>query len=304
VTADEHALWDVIGIGENSIDYVYRLPALPSPNAKLPISGHRVAAGGQVATAMCACARLGLRASYIGAFGHDENGRRSRREVERHGVHTGYAVERAVPNRYAVILVDERTSERVVLWERHPSLDLAPAELPAEVIRTARLLHVDGTDETCSIVAARMAREAGVRVTSDIDRVTARTPELIAAVDVVMLAEDVPARLTRDANLESAVRTLRARDTQWVCVTRGAGGATLLADDQVWHSPAFRVTTVDTTAAGDVFRAGFIDAWLRGNAPGEILRYANAAAAVSCTKAGAIDSVPSREEVDALLRAG
>jgi sugar/nucleoside kinase (ribokinase family) len=293
--------WDVIGIGENSIDYVYRIPEPPWPNAKIPISGRRIWPGGQVATTVCACARLGLRASYIGAFGADDNGARVRRELENRGVHTGHALTRHAPNRYAVILVDERTGDRVVLWERSPALALDIADVPAATIADTQLLHVDATDEPCAIAAARTARQAGVRVTSDIDRVTDRTAELIQVVDVAIVAEHVPHELTGEADVERALRRLRARDDQSVCVTLGARGAMLLEGERVHHSPAFRVNAVDTTGAGDVFRAGFIHALLRGQPPEHILRFANAAAAASCTREGAIDSVPTLEEVTRLV---
>ena len=76
----------------------------------------------------------------------------------------------------------------------------------------------------------------------------------------------------------------------------------MLAGDQLVHAPAFTVTAVDTTAAGDVFRAGLIYGLLNDYAPHEMLRFANAAAAVSCTRSGAIASVPRLEEVWPLFR--
>ena len=66
---------DVLGVGCNSVDYVYRLPAAPradSPTAKMRIHSHSVFCGGQTATAMAACAALGLRAGYLGAVGNVE----------------------------------------------------------------------------------------------------------------------------------------------------------------------------------------------------------------------------------------
>src|SRR4051794_41952101 len=71
--------WDVIGIGENSVDFVNLLPGYPQPYgpaAKMRIRERRVLCGGQMATAMCACASLGLRAKYVGVTGTDDNGRR------------------------------------------------------------------------------------------------------------------------------------------------------------------------------------------------------------------------------------
>lgn len=279
--------WDVVGVGENSVDVVYGL------------AGRKrcVSPGGQVATTLCTCAALGLRAAYVGTFGHDENARLGRDELERRGVHTGTAWTRYAPNRCAVILVDER-GDRTVFWQRDPALRLRPEEIVPDVITRATLLHVDNVDEDAAIRAARIARDAGMHVTTDIDQVTPRTMDLVRAATIPILAEHVPHALTGDGNLERALRTLGGDRKGMMCVTLGARGAMLLDEDRLHHASALAVDTVDTTGAGDVFRGAFIYALLRGDAPEGILRYANAAAAASCTRAGAIGGVPTLEEVD------
>jgi sugar/nucleoside kinase (ribokinase family) len=67
------------------------------------------------------------------------------------------------------------------------------------------------------------------------------------------------------------------------------------------HSPGFKVHAVDTTGAGDVFRAGFIYGTLQGWDTEHVLRFANAAAGLSCTRPGAIGGVPALDEIEALL---
>jgi sugar/nucleoside kinase (ribokinase family) len=87
-------------------------------------------------------------------------------------------------------------------------------------------------------------------------------------------------------------------------VTLGEQGAMAIDDQGTHYAPAFAVEAVDTTGAGDVFRAGFIYAWLRSWPTDDILRFANAAAAVSCTRLGALGGIPSLEEVEALAATG
>jgi sulfofructose kinase len=297
--------YDVIGVGTNSLDFVYVLPEYPRPSgptAKLPITSYRVSPGGQMATALCACAALGLRASYVGAFGSDDNGRRMRQELTRRGVSTDHAPTRDAPNRHAVILIDERHGERVVLWDRDPRLAMRADELPSRLIAGARLVHVDDEDEAVAIEAAQLARRAGLPVTSDIDRVTRRTAELIEAVTVPILAEHVAEALTGESDMDRALRAVRAPHHTLLCATIGARGAMLLDGDRLDHVPGFRVDAVDTTGAGDVFRGAFIYALLRGDRPTEIVRFANAAAAVSCTRYGAFGGVPTLEEINFRLK--
>jgi sulfofructose kinase len=300
--------WDVLGVGCNSVDYVYRVPALPqgnSPTAKLRITSHTMSYGGQTATAMAACAALGLRAAYLGAVGNDAAGDGVREELARHGVDVSLVLTRDCANRFAVIPVDEHNGDRVVLWARDARLGLHENEIRPETIAAARLVHVDDEDETAAIRAARLAREAGVPATSDIDHLTARTRDLIAAVSIpIFNAHTLPA-LTGEADPMRALNALRrSHPDGMLCVTLGEHGAMLLADGQLVHEPGHKVDAVDTTGAGDVFRAGFIHALLQGKPPREILRFANAAAAVSCTRAGAIASVPALPEIESAVSAG
>jgi len=296
-------MYDVVGLGENSIDYVYRLPVYPRPSgplSKVQIAAAQVLPGGQVATTVATCASLGLQTKYVGVFGNDANGERIRGELARRGVDVSAAIVRQCPNRYAVILVDEAHGERVVLWDRDVRLDLRDDELSAETLTNTRVLHVDDVDEITSIAAATLARDAGAMVTSDIDRVTNSTPELIDAVTVAIFSEHVPTTLTGEATAERALRRLRERHRGWLCVTLGSHGSMLLVDDDLYRAPAVTIDVVDTTGAGDVFRGAFIYALLRGDSPPGILRFANAAAALSCSQDGAIDSVPTLADVENL----
>ena len=87
-------------------------------------------------------------------------------------------------------------------------------------------------------------------------------------------------------------------------MTRGEAGAVALDGDVFHAAPSFDVKVVDATGAGDVFRAGFIFGLLQKWAVPTILRFANAAAALSCTRLGAIPSVPALADVDALVVRG
>jgi len=296
--------WDVLGVGCNSVDYVYRLPASPQangPTAKLRIASHQAMCGGQMATAMAACAGLGLRAGYLGSTGDDHNGRLIVSELQQRGVDVSHVMTRDCANRFAVITVDETSGERIVLWDRDDRLNLTAADLDPAVIGAARLVHVDDEDQEAAIAAALVAKAAGVPVTSDIDRVTERTNQLISVVSVPIFAEHVLPAITGEADVERGLRRVRRSHTGLLCVTLGAGGAMLLEGDDLVSEPAFRITAVDTTGAGDVFRAAFICGLLSESPPRELLRFANAAAAISCTRRGAMNSVPARDEVERLL---
>jgi sugar/nucleoside kinase (ribokinase family) len=299
---------DVVGVGANSIDFVCRLPVYPEPSgphSKLNIRDYVRSPGGQAATVLSACASLGLRTSYVGTVARDDNGALILDALKARGVDTTRAILRDGANPFAVILVADESSrhgERIVLWKRPDEMRLAPADLPADVVSGARFLFVDDVDIDAAIAAGQAGLAAGIPVTTDIEAVKPRTDDLIAAVSLPIFAEQVPRALTGETDPERALRLLRNRHDGLLSITLGERGAALLDGDRFIHQPGFPVDAVDTTGAGDVFRAGFIYATLRGDAPAEVLRFACAAAAVSCTRRGAINSVPALEDVDSLLR--
>ena len=294
--------FDVVGIGEHSCDEIIRVSGAVAPNSKIRIVGRQSRHGGQVSTTLATCASLGLKAAYLGAIGADVTGAAHVLNLEMRGVDNTHCIRRrGVRTRTAVIVVNEQTGDRTVLVDRDPGLDLRREEVADDVIAGARVLHVDDTDPAASLAAARVARRAGVRVTSDFDQINAATADLIAAVSVPILAESMPAALTGETDPGRALRALSRPEHQMICVTLGARGAMMLVGDRVYDSPAFAVTVVDSTGAGDVFRGAFITAMLRGDNPEQILRFSNAAAAIACTREGAIDSVPTLDQIEALL---
>ncbi|HEX8028392.1 MAG TPA: PfkB family carbohydrate kinase, partial [Vicinamibacterales bacterium] len=238
---------------------------------------------------------------YLGSVGHDHNGRLIVSELQRRGVDTSHVMTRECANRFAVIAVDETSGERIVLWDRDDRLNISTAEIDPALIAAARIVHVDDEDQDAAIAVARLAGDAGVPVTSDIDRITDKTGDLIAAVTFPIFAQHVLPAITGETDLRLGLQQLRRSHQGILCVTLGPGGAMLLAGDELVSEPGFNVTAVDTTGAGDVFRAAFIHGLLKDAAPRELLRFANAAAAVSCTRAGAMNSVPTRDEIERLI---
>ena len=301
--------FDAVGFGLNMTDLLVMVARFPRPDSKQPIRRQAYSPGGQAASAMVACARLGWRARYVGCFGDDENGRQGRSSLADEGVDVSACrVASDTRNGLSVILVDERTGERTVLWSRDPGLALRPGDVDPAAVCAGRTLLVDCHDTAASTAAARHARQAGVRTVIDVERVRDGIDALLAEIDVIITAQDFPATLTGEGRPGAALCAIR--DTYHpalVCMTLGAEGSLALVGDVEVRTPAFRVPVVDTTGAGDVFRGGFIAGWLRAGDDAEVedvLRYANAVAALKCRGLGAREASPTLMEVDTLLGGG
>ena len=299
--------FDVTGLGQNSVDLVARVSTFPAPNTKQRLQGLAWLPGGQVASALVCCARLGWRARYVGRFGSDELGEIGRHSLTAEGVDLGTpAVVEGARTRCAIVLVDEDTGERTVLWDRDPRLVVQPADVPDDVFGRTRIVLVDGEDMQASIRAATIARASGAVTLVDVEAVEPGVEELLAAIDVIIVSEGFPERLTGMAETSVALNELVRRFKPAVaCVTLGARGCLACTDDGEVAAPAFPIDCVDSTGAGDAFRGGFISALLEANGQAtlqDVLRYANAVAALACRRPGAREGLPRREEVARMLQ--
>jgi sulfofructose kinase len=295
--------FDVVGLGENSVDYVAVADRYPDRNTKRRLERFAVLPGGQIATAVAACARMGWRSRYVGVFGGDAAGTLSRESLANEGVDlTATQTIASASNRCAVILVDPASGDRTVLWHADPALRIG--NVPAEIAASGRVLLVDGEDIAASTQAAAAARRAGVATIVDVDAVHAGIESLLHEIDAIIVAESVPPALTGLTDPGRALETLaREYRAPLVCMTLGAEGSLTRCGGREIRTPGFPVETVDTTGAGDVFRAGFAAAclcWPDGELERALL-YANAAAALSCRAVGARGALPSAGDVEALL---
>lgn len=295
--------YDVIGVGTNSVDEVVSLPASLSSAAdsgKARIVRRVTLCGGQTATVTAACARLRLATRYIGVFGSDQRGALIERALLEQGVDLSRAVRCDAPNRSAIILVEPH-GRRTVLWHRSEKLCLPVESLLGDALR-GRVVHVDDDDPQMALAAVRQGRAMGASVTSDIEHLSDTTEMLVSTVSYPILERRLASELTGEPDPERALRQLRRFNAGLLVVTLGDLGSAALEGDRFHHAPACPVEAIDTTGAGDVFRAGFIYGVLREWAVPDVLRFANAAAALSCTKAGAIPSTPTLDEVDQFLK--
>ncbi len=302
VSFPEGKEYDVVGLGLNAVDHLLVVDRFPERGSEVAASTYRHLGGGQVATAINTCARFGLKSKYIGKVGSDDAGRITVESLRAEGIDTASViVEPGAYNQFAVIIIDGVSGERTILWDRDPRLSFRPGELRREEVTAGKLLHLDGHDVAASLAAARWAGEAGVPVSIDIDEVKEGIEELVAEIDLLIVSADFPEKLTGISDREAALRELARRARGFACMTLGARGAAAYFKGEMIYSPGFKVRAVDTTGAGDVFRGAFIYALFQGWGLERTLRFANATAALSCTRIGARPSIPDLGEVAALL---
>jgi sugar/nucleoside kinase (ribokinase family) len=287
---------DVVGLGSNAVDAVCVVPNFPQPNSKIQLNDVRVEFGGQVATALITCTRLGLTGRYIGSVGADQWGKaqlaslRSEKNLEVQVREVDGAA-----SQFSVILLEQDVGERTILTRRDPKLKYPAAALRREMIVTGRVLHLDGYDPEAALQAAVWAREAGMPIVIDVDALPDESsPELLRLVDYLIATSE----FAQDP------RELADRyGCPVVGITRGSAGAVFLDHGCLLESPAFRVPVTDTTGAGDVFHGAFIYGLLQNWSLPETIRFSHAVAAMKIMHSGARRGIPTLDEVKNFLAA-
>jgi sulfofructose kinase len=296
--------FDVVGIGLNATDTLLLVPHFPAYAGKVLFEERILSPGGQVASAMVTCARLGLRAKYIGTVGDDERGRIQMESLAVSGINVDdVRVREGCANQSAYIIVDRATGERTVLWRRPDCLRIEPSDISPEQITCARLLHIDGHDTPAMERAASIARAAAMPVTLDVDAVYHGLERLLPYVDYMVASSEFPVQWTDQTDPFKALAMIQEEYGMRVAaMTLGAYGALALAEGKFLYSPAFVVNCVDTTGAGDVFHGAFCYAVLQGMPMRETLDFCNAMAALNCTALGARGGIGGLDEARALMR--
>jgi sulfofructose kinase len=298
--------FDVVGVGQNATDTLILLSHFPAYAGKVAFERELLSPGGQVASALVTCAKLGLRVKYIGTVGDDERGRIQLESLRESGINLDdVEVRENCPNQTAYILIDQATGERTVLWQRNDCLRLDPESMTVEKITSARLLHIDAHDTATVAKAAQIARDHRIPVTVDVDTIYHGFDQVLPHVDYLVASSEFPVQWTNERDPFRALEMIQEEfHIPVAAMTLGALGALARVEGSFIYSPAFVVNCADTTGAGDVFHGAFCYAVLQKMPMRETLEFSNAMAALNCTALGARGGISTIEQARALMQRG
>jgi ribokinase len=294
----------VVVVGSLNLDYVVPVPRHPRPGETVLGGDLARHPGGKGANQAVAAARLDQPVAMVGRVGEDEPGRLLTATLaDAGGDASGVQVTRGAPTGVALITVDE-AGENAIVVSPGANARLSGADVADRAPLLARAAVTLAQLEVPLEAVEAVARAAGGTLVLNPAPARDLPAELLAAVDLLVpnrgeLALLAGAAPTDDLDeLARLARSLQGPDA--VIVTLGADGALLVDDTGVEHVPPVPVSAVDTTAAGDAFCGALADALVRGEPLGAAVRWANRAAAVTVTRAGAQPALPTRREVEEL----
>ena len=294
----------MVGIGSTVYDTLMVIDRFPTEDTKLQGIETKVQGGGPCATALAAARKLGISAAYMGTIGDDPFGTFMMADFARWGIDT-HAV-RVVPGGvsfHSVVLLNRASSSRTCIWNKGTVPPPRPEELDLEMLKYARILHLDGHMLDAALFAARFCRDAGVKVSYDAGGTYPGVEALLPLADYLIPSEEFALKMTGESTAEAAAGRLYAECRPEVLViTQGVRGGILMDESGMRTYASYPVDAVDTNGCGDTFHGAFAAAKIQGMDSDTACRYASAAAAIKCTRLGARAAMPNDEECRAFLR--
>jgi 2-dehydro-3-deoxygluconokinase len=274
--------------------------------------------GGDTSNAAIAAARQGADVAYFTALGDDAFGADFLALWDREGVDRSHVSMRE-GGRTGIYFISHGPQGHAFSYFRAGSAAslVGPADIPENVVRSARVLHVSGISQAISTSACdavfqaiRVARDAGTTVSYDtnlrlrlwpLERARAVIHAAVALSDIARPGLDDARQLTGLTTPEEVCAFYLGLGCRIVALTLGKDGTMIAVPGETRIVPAYPVEAVDATGAGDTFGGAFLAEWLRHGDPFSAARYANAAAALSTRGYGAVAPIPRRAEVETFL---
>ncbi|OMP68357.1 PfkB family carbohydrate kinase [Domibacillus epiphyticus] len=316
-------------IGEVLIDFI----PLQKGRALKDVVSFERAPGGAPANVAAAVAKLGGRSAMITKLGADAFGDFLLEKLEEAGVETRYVIRTKEANTGLAFVSLREDGERDFSFYRNPSADLllTEDEVNESLFESGDILHfcsvdlVDSPMKQAHVKAIQSAKERGALISFDPN---VRLPlwdspeacretilDFIPTAHIVKISDEELAFVTGIQNEDDAIDSLFVGDVQAVIFTKGAGGATLYLNNLSVDAGGFSVDVQDTTGAGDAFIGALLYRLLDAGADQHelktvlerdgqsILSFANAAGAITTTGKGAISSLPSKKQIEDMIKA-
>lgn len=285
---------DVLCVGHAAYDHVFSVSHHPERDEKLFADSLIGCGGGPAANAAVTISRLGFRSAFAGYLGQDIHGHAHHQEFLCEGVDTRFLVRGEAPTPVSVVLVKPDGSRSLVCYKGETQA-LAESDVDFSGLQATVLLF-DGHEPALS---HGLLGQSAPKVL-DAGSLHAGTESLMFHVDYLVGSEKFARQWLGEDDPERAVRLLSERSPA-VVITLGERGLIWRKAGESGHLPAFSVSSVDSTGAGDAFHGAFAAALSAGRAWPEILRFASAAGAACCEVLGARPGLPNAADIARLV---
>jgi len=287
--------------GSLNMDLVITSPREVLQGETIHGSGFMTNCGGKGANQAVACGKLGGNVYMGGAVGNDEFGSTLLTNIQKFGV-DGSAVARmeGVSSGVAVIVVIDNDN-RIIL-DGGANMKASKEDVDKLLAKAEKGdFFLSQLENDLDVVGYGLetAQKKGMITILNPAPIDKRIEKYLPFVDYIVPNESEFALLTNTQSITEGAKILAEKGVKNVIVTRGSKGYCYYSGTQVVCEDCIKMKVVDTTAAGDTFCGAFVTKLAEGETVGEALRFANKAAALTVTKQGAQQSIPTIAEVNA-----
>jgi len=307
---------DVVGLGSCTVDFFAIVPKLIGADEKINAERLEIHAGGVTANNLTQVARLGASTGWFGLIGDDANASIIRDAFLSDGMDVS-AIEQVKGELSSITWIPvDIAGDRCIYMFPNVTAKITSQQIRdrfAGYIRQARHFHTEASQLPMAPVleAIHIANDAGVKVIFDLDvspedfvnsglGIEADLAEALRCTDVLKPCKAAARIMTGESEPEHMARKLMSYGPRVVAITMGSEGSLIASAARIAHQPAYKVKVVDSTGAGDAYMGGLSFALLKGWPEDEVAAFANACAALCCTKVGA-RAMSSRPEVEELM---
>lgn len=288
---------DLLSVGHASYDVTFSASHHPQADEKMLADSMNLAGGGPAANAAVCAARLGGSAGFCGYLGSDLFGEAHLRELQAQGVACSLVVRGDAPTPVSQILAKPDGCRSVVNFKGETPWLAADAVSLSDM---PKVILFDGHEPLLSARLCHQAREHQIPTVLDAGSLHRGTGQLAGMVDYLVASEKFARQWCDTDNMQQALTELAAV-CETVVITLGAHGLIWARGSERGVMEAFSVHAIDSTGAGDAFHGAFALGVARKMAWPELLRFASAAGALTCTKLGARYALPDQDELSGLL---
>jgi ribokinase len=297
----------ILVVGSINMDLVVRVPHTPSPGETVLGGDFETFPGGKGANQAVAAARMGGDVTMVGRVGQDDFGNTLIKALVDDQIRTTHVIKdsQAATGIAMIAVAADGENSIVVASGANYQVSIEDINSTRELMREAEVLLVQlecPLEAVAAAVDLASAYEVPVVLNPAPAQSLSRT--LLAQVAVLTPNEAELRLLSGEADMDRGIQKVLSWGVKHLVVTLGANGARVISAEMDRHLPAYEITAVDTTAAGDAFNGALAVALAEDKPLLEAVRYGMAAGALSATKRGAQPSLPTRDAVENFLQTG
>ena len=294
---------DVLAVGGIDIDWLLKMPKLPSFDEKLRAEYLGQYPGGPVGNFACIASNMGLRVASMCTLGDDEGGNLLLEDFQNYGVDVSYiTIDPKIITPFVIVIVDPTGEKAVIIPELNQN---TAATISPEAVRRSKYVYMMGFDHQMFRKIADIAHLSGTKMMADIEPSEELTGEkiydLLALCDIASFNQQGFTTAFDKPFSMAAVRNLLDHGPEIVLVTRGAKGVVAASKDEVVEIDAYDVSVSDTTGAGDTFNAAFLYAIIQGYGLEESVKFGNAASAILIQTMGTRTNLPTPKAIKTFM---